>query len=238
MRYFWYFGLPFLLIVVLALGIRQYRARGYEWIHPRRGELTEAVYGLGKVKSNQKFEVKLGVISTVKHLYVKEGARVKKGDRLVQFDTNALFTAPFSGTVTWIVSYEGETVVPQATLLRMENLEDRYVEVSLEQEAAIRVKAGQKAKVSFESLRGQVLEGQVIALFPRQDEFIAQVSAPQLGPEVLPGMTADVSIEIGKIEGALLVPLKAIAGGMITIKKNGKRSKKKIEIGHVDGLWA
>jgi macrolide-specific efflux system membrane fusion protein len=235
----WIVALGILAVVAGGLIVRdQLQARAYESVHPQHGEITEAVYGLGKVKANHRFEVKLGVISTVKKVYVREGDFVQKGSKLIEFDTNALFRAPFDGTVTLISAFEGETATPQSVILRMENLKDRYIEISLEQQGALRIKRGMPAKVSFESLRGKVLQGKVVALFPKDDEFLAHVEAQDLEESVLPGMTADVSIEIGKIQNALLIPVKALSNGTVLIRRNGSKQKVKVEVGHVDGLSA
>lgn len=218
--------------------ISYYRSKQYEIIHPTRGEITEAVYGLGKVKSNNRFEVIVGVISTVTHRFVEEGQFVLKGAPLIQFESSALFRAPFDGTITFAPLYQGETALPHVPTLRIEDLSNRYIELSLEQQAILRVRPGLPAKVSFESIRGKVLNGKVTAIFPREDEFLTHISVTGLDESVLPGMTADVTIEIGKIPDAILVPLKAVKNSMVIVNKNGRWQKIKVEVGHIDGLFA
>ncbi len=229
------------LILVLAgagVGLNYYRQQNYETFRPKSGKVTEAVYGLGKVKSVHRFDVRLGVVSTVEKLYVREGQNVKKGDKLIEFDSGAMFRAPFDGTITLVAHYEGETAVPQVPVLRLEDLRDRFIELSLEQEGALRIRTGQPAKVSFESLRGQVLEGKVHALFARDDEFLTHIRVDRLDDSILPGMSADVTIEIGTVPNAVLVPVSAISNGMLTVRRNGKLEKIRAEIGNVDGVMA
>jgi multidrug efflux pump subunit AcrA (membrane-fusion protein) len=226
-------------ICLLAFLIWRFqRDRSFEYVKPTRGDITEAVYGLGKVKSDHRFEIKLGVLSTVKKLFVREGQAVHTGDKLMAFDSDVLFRAPFSGTVTLIENYDGETALPHVPILRLEDLRRRYIELSLEQEGALRIKPGQSAQVSLESLRGKVLSGKVFAVYSRDDEFLARIEVDGFDEGVLPGMTADVTIEIGKIAGANLIPLKAIQNGMIVVRRDGKRRKIKVEVDHVDGLMA
>ncbi|MBK7843932.1 MAG: hypothetical protein IPJ71_09580 [Bdellovibrionales bacterium] len=55
---------------------------------------------------------------------------------------------------------------------------------------------------------------------------------------VLPGMTADVSIQVGQHENVLLVPLSAVSNGHLIIERNQKRVKIPIKIGGIDGQWA
>lgn len=236
--------ITFLFLLILFLGIIIYigfekiRARQFEIIHPIKGNITEAVYGLGKVKSNNRFEVIIGVISTVTKLYVNEGDYVKKNDPLIKLNDTALFRAPFDGTVTLADLFDGETALPSKPILRVEDLNNCYIELSLEQQSILNVKVGQKAKVSFESLRGEVLDGQVTSIFPREDEFLARISVKNLQKNILPGMTADVTIEVGSIENALLVPLAAVRNGIVSVFRDGHWQKLKIDVGHVDGQFA
>lgn len=235
--------LAILSVVVIVLVVagsfiqRVVQNKQFSRVRPKTGEVTEAVYGLGKVKSNRRYEVKLGVISTVRELYVNEGDVVKAGQNLVRIDSNVIFKAPFDGTITMINNFEGETALPQSVILRMEDLKDRFIELSVEQEGALRIQKDQTARVSFESLRGEVLTGKVKAIFPKGDEFIADIEINNLGASILPGMTADVSIEIGKIQGTL-VPLKALRNGTLTVDRDGRIQKVKVEVGLVDGLSA
>ncbi|MEK6555032.1 MAG: hypothetical protein AABZ31_07325, partial [Bdellovibrionota bacterium] len=62
---FWY--LIGLLIVLVLLGVAYFSffANRYTTTQARRGDIVEAVYGLGKVKSHKRFEVIIGVVSTV-----------------------------------------------------------------------------------------------------------------------------------------------------------------------------
>lgn len=232
------FALVLLLVLSAATGSFFYFRRNYGVIHPHRGSLTEAVYGLGKVKSDQRYEVILGVLSTVTKKYVVEGDYVAKGAPLIEFESRTLFRAPFAGTVTYTPLFEGETALPHVPLLRIENLANRYIELSLEQQAALRVRRGQAARVSFETLRGKVLIGKVASLFPREDEFLARIEVAGLEDSVLPGMTADVTVEIGQIQDALLVPIRAIRDGTVAVRRNGHWRKEKVEVGHVDGMFA
>lgn len=226
------------LILLILIGVKFYSARQFEVTHPTKGNITEAVYGLGKVKSNNRYEVIIGIISTVTQRFVNEGDFVKKNAPLIKFNDDTLFRAPFSGTITLANLYPGETALPNKPLLRLEDLSQRYLELSLEQQSILHVKVGQPAQVSFESLRGQVLAGHVTAIFPREDEFLARVSVDGLNETILPGMTADVTIEVGSIQNATLVPLAAVRSGVLNVFRQGSWQKIKVEVGRIDGLFA
>lgn len=209
-----------------------------DWINPKKGTITEAIYGLGKVQADQKFEVKVGVMTNVSKVFVKEGDKIEKNNPLIKFEDTKIFKAPFSGTVTAVYFNEAETVFPQTIALKLENLKDKYVEVSLEQEGALRVRKGQKANIIFESLRADKFEGKVLSIFPKNEEFLAHIEVDGLGEQILTGMTADVSITIGHHEDALLIPLSSLQNGIVLIKRDGKKIKVPVKIGGIDGEWA
>ncbi len=212
----------FLVALVVAgalLGTFLTRRSSVERLSPREGPVVEAIYGLGKVKTDKVFEGKVGISARIERVHVHEGDRVEEGARLLTLSGPYIFKAPFAGTVTRVHFREGENIFPQAPIFRMEDFEDLYVEVILEQQAALRVRPQQSAKVLFESLRGTVYHGQVRSLFPRDDEFIAQVQVENFPKEVLPGMTADVSIEVGHKDRALLIPVGALQAGRVVIER-------------------
>ena len=225
------------LVVCLSVGWWLFKRSRVSTVHPKRGDLQEAVYGLGKVKTDKRYEVIVGILTTVKKIFVEEGQSVKAGDMLLQLDSASFFRAPFDGVITFIKVREGETATPSVALMRLEDLRTRYIELSLDQEAALRVSVGQQAKVSFETLREKILSAQVSSLYSRNDEFIAHVRVEGLDPSILPGMTADVTVEVGKISNALLIPVRAVQGGVITVRRNGRWVKEKIELGYVDGAF-
>ncbi|KPK10340.1 MAG: hypothetical protein AMJ68_09565 [Acidithiobacillales bacterium SG8_45] len=222
---------------IVVAGIYAFTSRQAEYVSPRYGPIVEAIYGLGKVKTDKVFEVKLGVIKTLQKLYVREGQIVKKNDPLVRFESDLLFRAPFAGTITNTAFHENQYVFPQQAVIRLEDLNTKYIEVSLEQQAALRVKPGLPVRVVFESIRGEVLKGKVSAVFARNEEFLAHIDVP-LAENVLPGMTADVAIEVDHKDKVLLVPLSAISDGRIKVRRDGKRKTVQLKIGSVDGNWA
>lgn len=227
-----------LVLLSIAVFVGLWVRRGsVEYVTPRHGPIVEAIYGLGKVKTDRYYEVKLGVPLTVEKLYVREGESVVAGQPLIRFEGGPVFKAPYRGTVTQIAFREAQPVFPQQTAVRLDDLSTKFIEVSLEQQGALRVRPGQPVKVVFEGIRGEVLQGTVAAIFSRNDEFLAQIRVP-LSDNILPGMTADVSIEAGRRENALLVPVSAISDGRVHVLRDGKRITLKLKIGGIDGSWA
>lgn len=226
------------IAILLATGFYFFRQYSRDEIaQPRVGKVVESIYGLGTVMADQVFRVKVGVALQLRELYAREGDQVKAGQLLARFDESVV-KAPFAGTITEISFKEGEIVPPQVPVLTITNLNKIYIEVNLEQQSVLRIRPGQLAIVSFESLRSETARGRVAAVYPRETQFILRIELDSWPKGVLPGMTSDVAIEIGTKEGALLIPLSAISAGKITRVRNGKKEKIDVALGMVDNLWA
>lgn len=227
--------------MIVGLGVLIFylkQNKKYDWVPVKRGSVQEAIYGLGTVKSKMIFEHRLGTTNRIRKLYVREGDSVKKGTRLLDLSEGSPVLAPFAGTVTSLPFHENENIFPQTNILRLEDLQDRYVEVTLEQQGAIRVRPGQKVRLSFESLRQTLLFGEVESIYPWQGQFLVRIPVEKLNAEILPGMTADVAIEVGQVTDALLVPMIALFNNQVTVKRNQKSQKQFIKLGRSDGEFA
>lgn len=207
-------------------------------VKPKIGPVVEAVYGLGTVIAPNTFQVKTAINQNIEKIYVKEGDQVKSGDPLIKFDESGATQAPFAGTITSVPFKQGELLSPSMAAVILVNLQNLYLEVSLEQQSVLRVASGQKALVSFESIRSEKLEGKVESVFPKDSQFIVRISLKKFPNGVLPGMTADVAIEVGRKENVLTIPLVALAGGKVSFRRNGKTMKETVQVGVTDGEWA
>lgn len=194
--------------------------------HPEKGDIVEAVYGLGTVESNNVYDAKVGITTSVSEFFVKEGQDVQIRDKLYRDDSGTLFRAPFAGRVTQIPVFVNENLFPSTTVLTIMDLNSLYLAVSLEQQGAMKLKKGMKAEVSFEFFRNTKLLGIVETIYPKKDQFIAKVQIAQWPEGVLPGMTADVAFEIARKKDALLIPVKAIINGNIIVLRKGKKKEK------------
>lgn len=233
-----------ILLLVLMIGVSiasnrlVQRSKGI-WSDPiKKGPVMLSVYGIGTVMANRSYQLKLGVMKTLNQLYVEEGDYVKKGQRLALMD-NEVTVAPFAGTVTFIPFKEGENVSNQSPVLSLVNLEDRYILVSLEQQGALRVKAKQKVRISFDTLRDNSYTGEVQSIYSNQGNFLARITVGDLPKRVLPGMTADVAIAIEENPEALLAPVAAVENGDTVWVRRGRGPVKeiKIKIGILDREW-
>jgi macrolide-specific efflux system membrane fusion protein len=205
-----------------------------ESFHPAKGSIVQAVYGLGIIRSENTYNARAAIVNSVEKFHVQEGQDLKKGDKLFTTDQGTTYRAPFDGKVTTISVTIKENLFPQSLILSLVDLQHLYLEVSLEQQAAMQLKKGIKAEVSFEFFRNKKIFGEISSIYPKNDQFVAKVLLDHWPQSVLPGMTADVAFEIARKKEATLIPSKAIANGHVLIKRNNKTQKLKVQIGLTD----
>ncbi|AOP33793.1 secretion protein HlyD [Leptospira tipperaryensis] len=225
------------LIAILLFGsylvIREKRTE----ISPKVGSIVELVYSLGTVKSDRVYHLKLGVTSSIRKIFVKEGEVVREGQELLISDSGSNFRAPFSGTITSLPFQEGEVVMPGAPVLTMMDLKKTYILLSLDQDSVLRIRPGQRAELSFETIRGNKVLGKVNKVYPSDGQFYVRVDVDSMPEGTLPEMTADVAVEVARKENALLIPVKAVEKGKIRVRRNGKILNLDAKVGAVDGEW-
>lgn len=229
------------LIIVAAIGFYQVVAKSSqgELSAPlQRGMIVDSVYGIGTVTATHTFSIRPGTIGTITELYVKEGDMVRKGARLASID-RVVYSAPFDGTVNYLPFKVGENIFSQIPTLSMVYLPDRYLVVTLEQQSALRVRPGQRAKLSFDSIRQQNYDGIVKSVYSYNSTFLARIDVNSLPAEILPDMTADIAIVIRELQNALLLPVNAFENGSVWVKQGrGIPYKVAVKLGVVDGSVA
>jgi multidrug efflux pump subunit AcrA (membrane-fusion protein) len=223
------FGALLLLSIAFLIWNFRERSKGVLSQPIQRGTVFESVYGIGTVLANRSYQIKLGVVSTIDALFVKEGDTVKKGDRLLEIE-KVVYRAPFNGTITYLPYKVGENIFAQVPVLTLVNLMDRYLVVSLEQQGALHVRPGQKARMSFDTIRQQAYEGVVQSIYPTENGFLARMDVSTLPSAILPGMTADVAIEIQRHDHALVIPVASLMGGNSVWVKRGHGIPKKVDV--------
>ena len=232
-----FLGAVFLIFSMFFVWKLRFSPASTQTVSPREGVIIEAIYGLGVVRAERSFRLKLGVPTTMTQLHVQEGDIVKKDQLLAEFQGTGSAHAPFSGTITNVYFQQSANIPAQAPILQLMNLEQKYVEVALEQEAALRVRPGLPVQVVFDTKTAKKYQGTLSHLFPKDNEFVAKVQIQGLDSSILPGMSADTVIEVGRTEKALLIPFKSVQSGQVLRMRNGETQRVDVQLGHLDGNW-
>lgn len=226
-----------ILLTIVAIFAYGFIFKKPNIVKPKVGPIVEAIYALGTVKSDDIYNLKLGITSGLTKLYVTEGDLVQKGQKLIATESSD-FSSPIQGTVTRIYLDKGETVMPGISVLTVMDLANTFIQISLDQSSALRIKKGQNAELSFENLRGTKINGKVQKIYPSDGQFIVRLETESLPAGILPGMTADVAIEVAKRDNAMLIPANSIHRGQVRILRSGKPITLKVKIGAVNGELA
>lgn len=227
------------LIVVAIVILKDPRSSEVEGkAQIKRGSIVDAVYGIGTLTAEKSLSIKSGVTSGIRKIYAKEGDLVKKGQRLLNLEEAGEFIAPFDGVVSNLSLKEGETVFAQTSILTLTDRSAFYLIVSIEQQAALKVKTGMSVRISFDGMRNKNFSGRVEAVYANSSEFVARISVRDLPENILPGMAADVAIVLLEKQDVLLIPVAAIRSGKVKLKRDSQVKIESITTGLVDGAFA
>lgn len=227
-------GVLLLFIVGAVVRTWLFRREGVLSEPLAKGSIVQSVYGIGTVAARKAFQAKGGITSHLDEIYVREGDDVHRGDRLVLLDQLTV-RAPFDGTITYLPYTTQELVFTQSIILKLVDLRDRYMTVSLEQQGALQVRPGQPVKINFETIRDSTYDGTVQSVYSNGGDLLARIDVKDLPNHILPGMTADVAIIIKKKNDVLLIPVAAIQGDHVKVKRGvGAPVDVKIKTGLID----
>ncbi len=146
--------------------------------------------------------------------------------------------APFSGVVGLREVSEGAYVSPQTKISTLQRIDPIKVNFSVSEQYTSRVRPGQT--ITF-TVRGQdrTIEGEVYAANPdvNTDTRTLQLRARAPNPDGLhrPGMFADVTVTLGTIDDAIVLPSFAVVptldGQRVFVVENGTAQPQNIAIG-------
>jgi membrane fusion protein (multidrug efflux system) len=122
--------------------------------------------------------------------------------------------APFSGRLGITTLNPGQYVNAGDKLVTLQTLDPIYVDFSLPQQQLAGLSAGQVVNLTVDTFPGQTYGGKINAINPKVDATTrnVQVEATLANPkrDLLPGMFANVKIDVGDTQQWLTVPQSAI----------------------------
>jgi RND family efflux transporter MFP subunit len=158
------------------------------------------------------------------------------GVNQVLFDRTFIRT-PISGTVLQLAAQQGETLaagLAAPTLIVVADLTKLEVDAFVDENDIGKVKIGQSAKISVDAFPGLALTGKVAKVASGSTiqqgvvTYVVTVYIDDTKHELRPDMTANITIQTGKLTNVLLAPAEAVTEGVsgstvnVIGKKNGK----------------
>ncbi|MCB1577993.1 MAG: efflux RND transporter periplasmic adaptor subunit [Dokdonella sp.] len=122
--------------------------------------------------------------------------------------------APFDGRAGIITLSPGAYVNSGTTVVTVQQLDPVYVDFNIPQRNLGELKAGQRAVLSLDAFPGKSFEGNVSALDPKVDgdtrNVRVEASFPNPDGLLMPGMFANIEVDVGSAKRQLTLPQSAI----------------------------
>jgi membrane fusion protein (multidrug efflux system) len=123
--------------------------------------------------------------------------------------------APFSGKLGITTVQPGQYVNPGDKIVTLQTIDPIYVDFYLPQKQLGQLAIGQKINVRTDGYPGTAFPGRITAISPKVDPTTrnVQVEATLPNPkrQLLPGMFANASVDVGEVKRYLTLPQTAIA---------------------------
>jgi HlyD family secretion protein len=128
----------------------------------------------------------------------------------------AYIEAPFSGTITEVLTKIGDRVSPNQSAFRLDDLSRLYLDIDISEVDINRITSGQEVLLTFDAIVEKEFHGEVVEVSlvgtTSQGVVNFKVTVELIDPDeaVKPGMTAAVNIIVSHQENVLLVPNRAV----------------------------
>jgi HlyD family secretion protein len=152
--------------------------------------------------------------------------------------------APENGTVTAVNIKVGELSEAQNVAMVIENTESLYVESNINEANVDLVYKDAMTDIEFDAFPGKIYRGKISFVEPSETlvsgvvNYKVNADILELDENVRPGLTANLLINIWKMEGATTIPNRAIYerdGKTYVLIKTGKKAHKNEEVEVVRG---
>ncbi|MFY9497904.1 MAG: efflux RND transporter periplasmic adaptor subunit [Tepidanaerobacteraceae bacterium] len=159
--------------------------------------------------------------------------------------------AEFDGIVLEQNIKPGMMVTPGTLLLRVGDLSDLQIEISVNEYDAAKLRLGQKAIISGQGFGDRTYDGEVVKIAPsasvtqtsRGNESVvkAAVRVIEHDGQIKPGFSATVEITVDEKQDAILIPLECVieeeGSKQVMVVKDGNISKREVRTGLENDLY-
>jgi len=213
-------------------------------------QVTQAEYNLAKAQETLA-EIEAG--SDPKELEVAQ-ARVISAQASLEEAQAALeaatMVAPFDGTIISAGAEVDDLVSSNINVVTLADLSNLRVQAIVDETDISLVEIGQDVEVTFDAFPGRRFWGEVLEV-PLQGRLMQSILMYEVpvslegaeGVALKPGMTANLTIVVGRRENALLVPAMAVQQGeegnvvMVQDSPEGPVMTTQVQVGLSDGMY-
>ena len=145
--------------------------------------------------------------------------------------------APFEGVISAVFAHPGDLIDPGSPIVTLITT-DRIVEAKISEENFANIKVGQKASVTFLPYGAWIYNGTVSKILPTADpetqRHLVDLAISDIEPaKLIPGITGEVTIEVGKHAAKAIIPRRALLNENVYVVKDGKVELRPVKKGFV-----
>jgi RND family efflux transporter MFP subunit len=150
--------------------------------------------------------------------------------------------APFSGLITEVFVKQGEFITPGQPVAKVVDISRLYISATIDEADVRKVKVGQEVRVTLDAFPNKTFQGVVSEISPvisvkkletRTSKVKVRLNSGVDG--LIPGLSADIEIIVGKGQNVLYVPTVAIMERenrkTVFTVENGKAQQREVRIG-------
>ncbi len=162
---------------------------------------------------------------------------------------SATMVAPFDGTVISVGAEVGDEVSSGTVVVTLADLTSLKISASVDESEISQVAVGQEATITFDAFTGKTMKGKVLEV-PLEGSVVNSVVSYAVplslegaeGLALKSGMTANVKLQVGSRQNALLVPVLAVKqsedGDVVMVQDAGSGTvETRIETGLSNGTY-
>jgi len=213
-------------------------------------QVTQAEYNLAKAQETLA-EIEAG--SDPKELEVAQAGVISAQASLEEAQAAleaATMTALFAGTIISVGAEVDDLVSSNINVVTLADLSNLRVQAIVDETDISLVEIGQDVEVTFDAFPGRRFWGEVLEV-PLQGRLMQSILMYEVpvslegaeGVALKPGMTANLTIVVGRRENALLVPAMAVQQGeegnvvMVQDSPEGPVMTTQVQVGLSDGMY-
>ncbi|MEO0184710.1 MAG: efflux RND transporter periplasmic adaptor subunit [candidate division WOR-3 bacterium] len=201
---------------------------------------------IGMLVADKTVQVFPETMGRVTKIFVKEGAYIQKGDRIIALKNEtvgfefeeAYVTAPIGGTIAKILVDVGSSVAPQVPVAMIVDISRMKVNFNAPEIDAQCFKTNSQLGILIDAIPGKNFKGYISEISPVIDPLTKTVGVKAViesqGANLKPGMTARVVIKLGDKKGVIAVPQDAmIDNSVFVVKHDSTAERRPVKIGLV-----
>ncbi|MBH55356.1 MAG: hypothetical protein CMI18_13565 [Opitutaceae bacterium] len=207
-------------------------------------EEAERLFGLGIRSERQVNAAKRELLQAKEDLELSElngQTEIKRLENAISVMKRRLdkmtIRSSIDGIINEVLVEKGDLITPGTAAASIIS-KKRIVMAEISEERFSGLRFGQKAKVRFLSLGGNLFDAEVIKIFPSSDpetqRYSIELSVEIPQEQLVPGLTGEVTIIVGHRNDAKIIPTRALMGTNVFVYVNGRLEFREVNYGFRD----